>query len=356
MALLFYVEKAPCLLSVFSIIIRGEVGNMMKLSTMKKVMNRLYSEEGDSFIQQILEPWGFDEDTVAIVRASANFVLTFTLEGKRYFLRFNDSSEREYPSIEAELAIVRYLGEKSLNVAKPLPSIKGNDIEVAETDIGTFYAVVFEAMEGDHLDLEEMTERQVYLWGKALGNLHEHLKQLPESFKVNRPSWKERLIGAKDILPKQELAAHRECDRLLEWAAGLSLSKEHYGLIHYDFELDNVMFDHEAIGMLDFDDSSIHWYAADIVYALRDAGDFDVENPVTRTFIEGYVSQTDLDLDILKSASGFERMHHLISLARLIRAVDIEEGGGHPGWLEELRVKLAGVIEKYRTNIEKLER
>ncbi|OIU73078.1 hypothetical protein [Rossellomorea aquimaris] len=85
---------------------------MMKLSTMKKVMNRLYSEEGDSFIQQILEPWGVDEDTVAIVRASANFVLTFTLEEKRYFLRFNDSSEREYSSIEAELAIVRYLGEK----------------------------------------------------------------------------------------------------------------------------------------------------------------------------------------------------------------------------------------------------
>jgi Ser/Thr protein kinase RdoA (MazF antagonist) len=328
---------------------------MMKLSLMEKVMNMMFSDEGDSFLEQILEPWGFDEDSIAIVRASANFVITFTKNGKRYFLRFNDSSEREYSSIEAELNIVKYLGDQSVNVARPVKSLKGNDIEVAETDLGTFYAVVFEALEGKHDDLEEMSDQQTYLWGKTLGNLHRNLKQLPEEYMVNRPSWKEHLIGAKGILPEQERAAHRECERLLEWADGLSLSKEHYGIIHYDFELDNVMFHHDSIGMLDFDDSSVHWFAADIVYALRDAGDFDVENPVTRTFIEGYESETDLDLDILKAASGFERMHYLISLAKLIRAVDIEEDGDHPGWLEDLRVKLCGVIEKYSLKIEKLD-
>jgi Ser/Thr protein kinase RdoA (MazF antagonist) len=325
---------------------------MMKLSLMKKVMNMMFSDEGDSFIEQILEPWGFDEESIAIVRASANFVITFTKDGKRYFLRFNDSSEREYSTIEAELNIVKYLGDQSVNVARPVKSLKGNDIEVAETDLGTFYAVVLEALEGKHDDLEEMSERQTYLWGKALGNLHAHLKQLPKEYMENRPSWKEHLIGAKAVLPEHEPAAQRECDRLLEWADGLSLSKEHYGIIHYDFELDNVMFNHDTIGMLDFDDSSVHWFAADIVYALRDAGDFDVENPVTRTFIEGYESETDLDLDILKAASGFERMHYLISLAKLIRAVDIEEGGDHPGWLEDLRVKLVGVMGRYRSKFD----
>jgi Ser/Thr protein kinase RdoA (MazF antagonist) len=322
----------------------------------KKVMNKMDSEQGDSFVEEILEPWDFDEVPVAIVRASANFILTFTVDEKRYFLRFIDSSERDYPSIEAELAIVRYLGGKSLNVAQPVLSLNGNDIEVAETDIGTFYAVVFEAMEGDHLDLEEMTERHLYLWGKALGNLHEHLKQLPGENRENRPSRKERLIGAKDVLRDQESAAYRECDMLLEWAEGMSLSKENLRLIHYDFELDNVMLDHDTVGMLDFEDSSVHWYAADILYELRDAGDFDIENPVTITFIEGYESETDLDLDILKAASGFERMHYLISLAKLIRAVDIEEDDDHPGWLEDLRVKLVGAMARYRTNIEKLDR
>ncbi|XXM73268.1 phosphotransferase enzyme family protein [Lysinibacillus sphaericus] len=327
---------------------------MMKLSTMKKVMSRLYSKEGDTFIEKILEPWGFDEDSVAIVRASANFVLTFTRDGNRYFLRFNDSSERDYPSIEAELAIVKYLGDTSLNVVKPVTSSRGNVIEVAERDIGTFYAVVFEAMEGNHHDLEEMTDPQLYLWGKALGNLHEHFKQLPESFKINRPSWKERLVEAKSVLRDREPAAYRECNRLLKWIEELTISNENYGIIHYDFELDNVMFENKTLGILDFDDSTVHWYAADIVYALRDAGDFDVKNPVTRTFIEGYESETDLDSDILKSASCFERMHYLISLARLIRAVDIEEDGDHPGWLEDLRVKLVGVMGKYRAEIEKL--
>lgn len=329
---------------------------MMKLSTMKKVMDTVDTEWISPLGEKILENWGYDEGSIFILRASANFVFEFYKEGKHYFLRFNDASERNYSSIEAELNIVKYLGNRSLNVAQPVASLKGNDIEVVETELGTFLAVVFEALEGKHYGLEETSNQQIYLWGKTLGNLHENLKQLPEEYRMNRPSWKELLLKTEAILPREEPAVHKEFGRLLGWADELRISKENFGMIHYDFELDNVVFDNNTIRMLDFDDSSVHWFVADIVYALRDAGDFDLENPVIKTFIEGYKSETNLDIEILHASSGFERLHHLISLAKLIRAVDIDESEDHPEWLTNLRVKLCGLIENYRLSIEKFDK
>ncbi len=104
--------------------------------------------------------------------------------------------------------------------------------------------------------------------------------------------------------------------------------------------------------MLDFDDCSSHWYIADIVYALRDAGDFDMNAPITREFIKGYKSKTELDTTMIDEASKFERLHKVITFATLIRSVDIEESIDHPDWLSNLRTKLCGYIDHYRQSFD----
>ncbi|MCT8140518.1 phosphotransferase [Anaerobacillus sp. CMMVII] len=280
---------------------------MMKLSTMKKVMDTVDSEWRSPLGELILEKWGYDEGTVFILRASANFIFVFKKDGKQYYLRFNDSCERDLSTIEAELNIVQYLGSKCLHVAQPIKSLNGEYIETVKTEIGTFYAVVFEAIKGKHYDFEEITSDQAYLWGKSLGALHENLKQLPEEYKINRPSWRENLLKVKEILPSNETVAKKELERIVKWAEGLNISKENFGIIHYDFELDNLVFAESTIGMLDFDDSSLNWYVADIVYALRDAGDFNIKHSIITNFIQGYESETLLDMQILKETLSLRR-------------------------------------------------
>lgn len=106
--------------------------------------------------------------------------------------------------------------------------------------------------------------------------------------------------------------------------------------------------------MLDFDDSSAYWYVADIIYALRDTGGFNIKHPIISRFIDGYKSETKLEkeFEVLKNASGFERLHKLISFAKLIRTVDIEESRDLPEWLVNLRKKICGVIDNYRLSFE----
>jgi Ser/Thr protein kinase RdoA (MazF antagonist) len=325
----------------------------MKLSTMKNVMDTVDSEWRSPLGEKILERWGYDEGTVFILRASANFIFVFKREGKLYFLRFNDSRERDYSTIEAELKLLQYLAKQDLKVAQPIPSRNGTYMEVVETDIGTFYAVVFEAVDGKHLEFDELSSEQAFQWGKALGKLHETLKQLPEELKIDRPTWQERLASIREILPKKDRTAYKEMDYVIKWAENLSMTKDNFGLIHYDFELDNVLMKDNSVGMLDFDDATVHWYVADIVYAMRDAGEFTVHHPIVATFVKGYQSETELDMRLLHESSGFERMHHVISYAELVRTIDIEESEELPDWLKNLQSKLCVMRDQYRQSFEK---
>lgn len=327
---------------------------MMKLSTMKKVLDTVDSEWRSPLAENILNRWGFDQGSVYYMRASANFIFSFKKDGKTYYLRFNDSCEREPRSIESELDIVQHLGNDNINVAQPVKSLDGNYLEVVDTEIETYYAVVFEGLEGNHYDTEEITGEQNYLWGKSLGNLHRSLKNMPEQFQEYRPSWKDHLLKVSQTLPPHEKAAHRELERISTWADGLPVTKENYGLINYDFELDNVVFKDNTIGILDFDDCSRYWYVADIVYALRDVGNFNLDSPIIKQFLEGYKAETTIDIDLLNEASGFERLHKLVSFAKLIRAVDIEESQENPEWIINLRIKLCHIISEYRLSFEEI--
>ena len=67
----------------------------------------------------------------------------------------------------------------------------------------------------------------------------------------------------------------------------LPLSSSDYGVIHYDFEPDNVFYDEKdgTFSVIDFDDAICCWYALDVVRAL-DALDEVIEDENKRFLVE----------------------------------------------------------------------
>lgn len=326
----------------------------MKLSTMVKVVATVDGEWRSPLAEQILENWGYDEGSVYYFRASANFLFIFKKNNKTYFLRFSDSSEKELSSIESEIVVLEYLREKAIRVALPVKSLNNNYIETVETEIGTFYAVVFEALPGKQFETEELDLEQFFKWGSSLGELHSIFKIMPEKYRLNRKSWSDQLIEIKQQLPVYEAAAQRELEQLITWSDGLNISESNFGLIHFDFELDNQRWDNEVIGILDFDDCMNHWYVADIALALRDIfkKEVDLENPFFQEFLKGYQNETDLDFSLLEQLSNFLRLHKIMSFTRLLQTVDVQETPDQPAWLSNLRLKLLQYIERYRDSFE----
>lgn len=111
----------------------------------------------------------------------------------------------------------------------------------------------------------------------------------------------------------------------------------HRGVVHGDFELDNMARVSDRPVAYDFDEAAISWFAADIAYAVRDltgpAGHAAAGyRPRPEAFIAGYRSLRPLDDQDLARLQPFAGLHAAASLVRIKRALD-DPGRMKPdGW------------------------
>src|SRR5687768_5846330 len=323
---------------------------MMRLSVMSNV-DRMIDASGSSPVaEQILEPWPHDSGSVRFFRSSANFVYVFRHDGKRRFLRFAESSERRRTSIDAEIALVEWLAAEGLAVVRPVRSHNERFVETVATDWGTFHAVVFDALEGTQFELDELDDAGFRAWGAALGQLHATIRKYPGSVSIARPTTQDHLARAKHLFPQDAPAVREELHRLESSLDTLPVDRDTYGLIHFDFELDNLIWQGRTVQMLDFDDCSRGWYAADIAFALRDHFDAggDLHATGVRAFLGGYAAHTSLADEQIAQIPLFLRLVRMIQFARIIRALNITKDSGQPDWLSGLIDKLKDRMDAYR--------
>ena len=167
--------------------------------------------------------------------------------------------------------------------------------------------------------IRKWTYRDVLLWiGKTLGKYHAPNKMLVEVAEVEQ---------ALDLLPQ---------------------TNDSFGLVHYDFEPDNVFWDEtrQCCTVIDFEDGMYHFFLLDLEQAL----DALLENiPADRqmiaktTFLRGYQSVKMLEPDYAEKLKLMRRFCNLYSYARLIRCID-EEYPNEPDWMIRLREKLHSKI------------
>ncbi len=323
---------------------------MMKLSTMRALTDTLNDQWESAIADQILSRWEHDKGTAKYLRASANFQFIFQKAGERYFLRFNHATERSIDRIRAEADYINHLSSEGLVVAKPVLSITGNLVESVPTSQGVFHAVVFEGLAGTQFEIEELTPEIFTRWGKTLGELH----KASQGYQVaGRPSWKDHLALVSEYLPATEQTAQSVSSELQEQLARLPISESNYGIIHFDFELDNIVWNGDEVGIVDFDDSAYYWFAADIAFALRDLFNdnpekVDLRNESFQSFLAGYRLAREITQEDLELIPMFLGLHNLITFAKLHRTLGIDEAHDEPVWLQELRKKLSLKMQFYR--------
>lgn len=323
---------------------------MMKLSTMRALTDTLNDKWESAIADQILSLWEHDKGTAKYLRASANFQFIFQKAGERYFLRFNHSTERAVDLIRAEVDYINHLSSEGLAIAKPVSSLAGHFVESVPTSQGVFHAVVFEGLAGMQFEIEELTPEIFTRWGRALGELHKASQghQVP-----GRPTWKDDLTMVSEYLPATEQTAQSASSELQEQLTQLSMGESNYGLIHFDFELDNIVWNGDEVGILDFDDSAYYWFVADIAFALRDLFDdsaekVDLRNESFQSFLAGYRLVREIAQEDLELIPMFLKLHNLITFAKLYRALGADEVQDEPVWLEALRKKVSLKMQFYR--------
>lgn len=327
---------------------------MMKLSTMLKIDSTMDEEGLSPIAEHILERWDHERRSARFFRSSTNFVYTFREAGERYFLRFAASTERTYAAIEAEMALLSFLDGLGMRVAVPTASKNGRCVETVETDLGTFHAVVFAQLQGQEIDIEELNTAQFEAWGAALGKLHALMHSYQNPRISARGTWRDHLTLVRDYLLKDEPAVQAEFDHLMAFLTALPVTEANYGLIHGDFELDNLRWQDDSIAIFDFDDCFASWYVADIAFALRDlfATGVDLDHPSFRAFIRGYGKHYGMDEELVAHLSTWMRVVNLIMYAKLIRTMDLAHEQDRPEWCSSLLLRLENWIQNYKATLQ----
>lgn len=294
--------------------------------------------------QMLLHNWQISRghaQRIAHFRSSANSVYTLECDAGAFFLRVTPADEKTPPTIQAELHFLRYLHTQGYPAVQFIPTAKGHDFVTADTPWGPHSMVVFEKAPGKPLEQTPYSDEAFAKYGQALGRLH-HLSQAYAPADIQRPDWRERLDWCARVLrqyaaPKEALS---EIEMLRAFLGRLPRTPATYGLIHYDFELDNVFYDsaQHRVTPIDFDDAMIHWYALDVEQSL-DSISADVEpshkTQAIQSFLAGYQSEMP-DEAMLAYRPAFRRFINLYGYARCLRSVH-ETWENEPRWMAGLR-------------------
>lgn len=300
--------------------------------------------------------WGIAPGSARYWRSSASHVFVVPPGSDPrgvLYLRFVPATLRARASLEVPADLLAALGADA-GVVVPLPSLAGRLVETIPTPHGDVHAVVVPRAPGAELDADDLTTAQATAWGSALARFHlAAAPHAPLVASLARPEHARPRNGGDAFTTLADIAAGAGDAALAEAAALLSAewvlatAGLPGGVLHGDFELDNLRFEDGHIVAFDVDETSIGPYALDIAFAVRDLvgshGTLDEpERPaLLSAFLEGYQQVRPLgddERDVLSLSSTHVSARSLVHGHEVLDAGDSPDD---PAWLTDLRSSLA---------------
>ncbi len=298
-----------------------------------------------------LAHWVFDAGSLKDLRYSANAIYVFKQVGSPRILRLVHAGDgicgRTCQHIQAELDFVQYLGQLGIRAMQPLPSVSGTYVETVINAYAQFHASVFEMAPGDLLlDMETLNDAQIIAWGRTVAEVHKATEVYQAPVGRRRPTWHDIIDMMAAWLPPHERDARRFLEEAEAWLSTLPSGPEDYGLIHWDFCLDNLSWheDGNAIGhyhIFDFDDTAYFWYVADLAFGLAEVLELPPpqRDHIMETFLAGYCSIRPCLEAWLETIPRFINFMHLFKVARVMYALAPAAPDLDPDWMAKLRFK-----------------
>ncbi|MDN3241693.1 phosphotransferase enzyme family protein [Glycomyces tritici] len=317
---------------------------MMPLTEIDRLKQTVTEAWTSPIADEVAAAWGYEPGTARWWRSSASHVFVLPdPRGKRY-LRFAPEQDA---GAEAVAALMERLAENGTPVVRPVRADSGRLTVTVPTAHGPMRAMVVEAAAGEEADADELTADRARAWGRALAIVHRDAADvdavLPQAFG--------ELAEAAERFPGDAELAEAVA-RLGERVAALPRDNARFGVVHGDFELDNLAWEGDRATAFDFDEAAHSWYAADVAFALRDLTGPDgavaeERRALVEAFIAGYRGVRGFTEAEVASLRLFTGVHAVCSLVRITRALGTPDAG-EPEWLAGLRSDLEAMAREQR--------
>ena len=308
-----------------------------------------YLVENFELARHALANWTHDAQTLTdrmkYFRISSNAVYPFDRNGQLCFLRIAPESEKESIELLGEIDFLEYLGKCGYPAMRPIPSDSGELLLLLDTPWGKWYACAFEGVPGYPIEDIPMTNALANQYGETLGRLHS--LSMRYNSPIRRRSEHDVLRWIRSVFDTYTVPAVMPAilDKTERLFAEIPRTHSRYGLIHYDFEPDNVFWDGEKCHVIDFEDGMMHFYAVDLVQALD-----ELPKEYHAAFLHGYHTACP-DSEAEDSTFPMMRLFRdLYAYARLLHTLS-EKPAPEPDWLPALIVRLETRLNELESGI-----
>lgn len=284
-------------------------------------------EEGSNMnakLKQAMQYFGGKEEScLKLSSGFQNEVYEYTYEGERRILRMTPRSRRSVKQIQSELDFIRSLQTGGVNVALPVVSCSGSEIEQIDIESESFFITSFVKAPGQFVNVADEQEWNTKLfqnWGQTIGKMHAIAKQNDSNYETyERPIWKcdrKSMNFLKSI--RTTLAASYE--KIIKEVQGFSKERDTYGLIHNDLHQGNFFVKDNTLTIFDFDDCSFNWFAQDIAVTFYHAvwqglsvrsEQISFPQEFMKHFIEGYNKEHTMNKEIARQIPLFLKLREV---------------------------------------------
>jgi len=278
--------------------------------------------------------WNISGDP-RLIKRQENFTYEAGVDGAERIVRVTEPSHRSIAQLEAELDWLTFLDRQGVGVSPPLPSANGALVETLDTDHGPFHVSVFRKAQGKRFRYRQHWHAGFHVnLGELAGEMHAATRLYAPADGIQpRGSWADDMNHIREFIPRHETAARKEFDVLMEWASGLKIESDSYGLVHADLNYSNLFVDdHENLTVFDFDDCRHHWFAYDLAVPLFYGlifFDMPSQDPSKQEWfygpvLEGYSRHMVLEDEWLNRIPAFVRFRRIEIFAWAHKLLDMD--------------------------------
>ncbi|NTA13983.1 phosphotransferase enzyme family protein [Agrobacterium tumefaciens] len=246
------------------------------------------------------------ELSLLTISENATFRVYDKPSGLEMILRVQRPDYHSEAEILSELAWVDALrSDGVVATPRPLPATDGTLLQAFHDGETIRHVVAFEFMSGKEPDTESDLVRWYGTLGEVNARLHAHSREWvrPEGFQ--RKVWDfDHILGDQaywgdwrnglGLTAEGAMILERVHAKLAEATAAYGQGEDRFGLVHCDLRTANLLVDGGRLGVIDFDDCGLSWFAYDFASSVSFMEEKQNLPELMAAWLEGYRRVTPL--------------------------------------------------------------
>ncbi|MEZ4713755.1 MAG: phosphotransferase [Caldilineaceae bacterium] len=226
--------------------------------------------EHDLILRQLAHCYGLAPDQLhCLTDNPADGVYGFTRHQQAFVIKFSDPAARSFATLQSQVHWLDFLATEGAPVSPPVPSPQGVLVEKLPLENSLVSAVCYERASGVRPAVPRLTAEEWQRWGQTVGKLHAlSTVYTPPLDQPPLAQWDANVTQDRTTIPAEQTRVLEKFDALQRYFQTLPTDSQVYGMIHGDFQANNLCLDHETFWVIDFDNCTYHWFLMDIATSL----------------------------------------------------------------------------------------